>query len=95
MVRVIYKKTGEVNKETKSFSAILFRSRERNRVILIGNSPVEVSQGEYEKLKAGKHGKDIIKVTSRVNLTKPMCIDISDEGFKAKPDPKARKKSKR
>ncbi len=74
MKKIIYKLTGEVDKSTKKFPALLFRSRERNRNILIGNSPVEVSNSEYEILKSGKHSKDIILVTKKMNLPKPMEI---------------------
>ena len=76
MKRVIYKKTGEVNKDTKYFPAILFRSRERNRNILIGNAPVEVSDDEYKILKEGKHGKDITLFTKNTKLPKPMEVVI-------------------
>ncbi len=79
MKRVIYKKTGEVNKETKQFKAILFRSRERKKMILIGNSPIDVTDGEYEKLKSSKHGKDIMLYGKNTKLPKPIEVDISSK----------------
>jgi len=82
MKRVIYKKTGDVDKKTKSFPAILFRSRERNKNLLIGNAPVEVSDREYSVLKAGKHGKHIVAVTANTTLSKPMEHDINGPEIK-------------
>lgn len=71
MKYVIYKKTGTVNEKTKSFPALLFRSRERHRSILIGNNPVEVSDREYDALKNGKHGKEIaLYVKKKVEITR-------------------------
>jgi len=96
MKRVIYKKTGIVDKLTKSFPAIMFRSRERNRNILIGNAPVEVTDTEYEKLKQSRHGKDIALVTAKTKLAEPMEIDINapKEKVKKKKTPKKIKKKK-
>ncbi len=87
MKRVIYKKTGVVNKDTKSFPAILFRSRERKRNLLIGNSPVEVSDREYEALKKSKHSADIVAVTKSTKLPEPM------EVIKGEPIKKVEKKT--
>ena len=84
MKKIIYKLTGEIDKSTKQFPAILFRSRERNKNIIIGNSPVIVSNDEYKILKDGKHGKDIMLVKSIESLPKPLEIDISGPKIKAK-----------
>ena len=82
MKRIIYKKTGEIDKDTKKFPALLFRSRERNRNIIIGNAPVEVTDSEYEKLKAGKHGADIMLFTKNTKMAKPMEIKSGEKGTK-------------
>ena len=97
MKRVIYKKTGEVNKDTKSFPAILFRSRERNRNLMIGNSPVEVSDNEYEALKKSKHSADIVTVTKKTKLPEPMEVIKGEPSVKKKEkkfEPKFKKKKK-
>jgi len=98
MKRVIYKRTGVVDKSTKSFPAIMFRSRERNRNVLIGNTPVEVSDNEYDILKAGRHGKDIVSVTAKTKLSEPMEVVIKGSEkkhskIKEKIKPKPKKKS--
>lgn len=77
MKRVYYKKTGKVDKDTKSFPVILFRSRERNRNIIIGNSPIIVSNAEYEILKKSKHSNDIKLYTKKTKLPEPMVIDVN------------------
>lgn len=77
MKRIIYKLTGEVDKSTKQFPALLFRSRERNKNVIIGNSPVIVSDNEYKVLKESKNGKDIALVKDKKSLPKPMIIDIN------------------
>jgi len=92
--KVIFRHTGDVDKETKSFRMIMFRSRERNRNVFIGNSPVIVSDNEYKILKNGKHGKDIVLVTSRTRLSKPLEIDISKSKDKEKDKPKVKEKKK-
>ncbi len=94
MIRVIYKKSGEINKDTKSFPAILFRSRERNRGILIGNSPVEVSEREYEALKKSRHGNDIAKVTKATKLPEPMKVEYGQPAEEKSVKKKRRKKKK-
>ena len=94
MKQIIYKKTGEINNDTKKFPALLFRSRERNRNILIGNAPVEVTDSEYEKLKAGKHGADIVLFTSKTKMAKPMEVVHGKEqplGTKKPAKPKKKK----
>ena len=83
MKRVVYKKSGEINKDTKSFPAILLRSRERNKIIYIANAPVEVTDGEYETLKK-KYEKDIVLVTSQTKLSKPMEVVIKGSELKTK-----------
>lgn len=94
MKKVIFKKTGEVNNETKSFPAILFRSNERGRKgFLIGNSPVEVSDTEYEFLKK-KHGSDIVLITKKTKLPKPMEVIIKGSEKKYKKIEPKKKKSK-
>ena len=89
MKRVVCKKSGIITRDTKSFPAILFRSRERNRNILIGNAPVEVSDNEYDILKKGKHGKDIALFTAKTKLSEPM------EVIKGKPKKKKSKRRKK
>ena len=72
MKRVIYKQTGEVDKDTKRMKILMHRSRERNKNIIIGNAPVEVTDSEYDALKKGKHGADIVLVTGKTKLSAPM-----------------------
>ena len=78
MKYIIYKKTGEVNKETKGFPMIMHRSRERNKILYIGNAPVEVTDNEYKNLKASKHSKDILLVTNKTKLSTPMSHAIGE-----------------
>jgi len=81
MKKIIYKPTGDVHRHTKQFPILAFRSRERNKVIYIGNTPVEVSDKEYDVLKNGKNGKDIQLVSKKTKLSNPMehCPGIIPE----------------
>jgi len=76
MKRVIYKHTGDIDKSTERMKILLYRSRERNRNILIGNAPVEVTDVEYEALKKGKHGKDIVLVTKATRFAVPLVHGV-------------------
>ena len=51
MKKVIYRPTGDVHKHTEKFPILAFRSRERNKIIYIGNAPIDVSDREYDVLK--------------------------------------------
>ena len=77
MKRVIYRKTGDVDLTTKRIPILMFRSRERNRNIIIGNAPVEVTDSEYEKLKANQFMEALRDRTVKVDV--PYLLRWSDE----------------
>lgn len=84
MKKVIYQKAGKIDRETGSFPMLLHRSRERNKILKIANSPVEVTDSEYQALKNGKYGDDIILVEDRGGLPAPIKIGAKNKTSKVK-----------
>jgi len=76
MKRIIYKPTGDVSKADKAINMIRFNSKERTGPLHIGNSPVDVSDREYDVLKKGAFGADIVIFNKKTKMSKPIEIDL-------------------